>query len=89
MLGMPVVGALRTARGTSYCLQSQQAMIICTAPSASLPDAEPADTAFDYFHDGLARSDLLHVRAIGLHVQDIDAADARLRSLLLGIKTKR
>jgi 4-hydroxyphenylpyruvate dioxygenase len=83
MLSMPVVGALRTARGTSYCLQSQQAMIICTAPSVSLRDSEPQDTVFDHFHDGLARSDLLHVRAIGLHVHDIDTADMRLRSLLL------
>src|SRR5687767_2644222 len=80
MLSMPVVGALRTARGTSYCLQSQQAMIICTAPSVSLHYAEAADPDFDHFHDGLARSDLVNVRAIGLHVDDIEAADTRLRA---------
>ena len=80
-LGMRVIGALRTERGTSYCLQSQQAIIVCTSalerPCALLDTKPSAD-----FHAGIARSKDVGVRAIGLCVPSIADVSDRLSAVL-------
>lgn len=79
-LGMPLVSTLRTEEGVSYCLQSQQAMIICSAPANKRKNGAAA--AVNSFHAGLKSTENIHVRAIGLNVTDLDEAYSHLSETL-------
>jgi 4-hydroxyphenylpyruvate dioxygenase len=81
MLGMPVVATLRSERGVSYCLQSQQAIIVCTSPidrSCRLV----ATSEKPGFHATMRPTHGIRVRAIGMNVADIGATRAHLADLL-------
>jgi 4-hydroxyphenylpyruvate dioxygenase-like putative hemolysin len=80
VLGMPIVSQLRTAKGISYCLQSKQAMIVCTAPLEEGLDLPPVGQA-SHFHDGLSPGRLTDVRSIGFQVDDPDAFACRAAEL--------
>lgn len=76
VLGLRVVAALRTEHGTSYCLQSRQAMIVCSSPMKERCDF--SDLKESEFHSGIARTDGVSVRAIGMSVSDIAATREHL-----------
>ncbi len=78
-LGMPIVGTLNTEHGVSYCLQSQQAMIICSSPKTHKNADAPFNTSND-FHAGLKNTQHIRVSAIGIQVADPEYAHAHLSS---------
>ncbi len=79
-LGMPLVSTLKTALGISYCLQSQQAMIICSAPATNKKNEDATEA--NSFHRGLKSTKNIHVRAIGFNVADPDEAYSHLSGAL-------
>jgi 4-hydroxyphenylpyruvate dioxygenase len=87
ILGMRVVAALSTEQGISYCLQSQQAVIVCTShvkEKRALSDIN----AQSEFHSGITRTDGISVRAIGMSVIDIAATRKYLSDVLQDEKSE-